>query len=122
MVERQSNRILQLATGGTRGESLITTADGRILIAQTNRVDEIAPISAPNVLAISVPDGALLPLPVNTIAVSFDQAMWLGAPGAADEARVADLWSVLNPNNYTFTPLGANNTQAIGSASCRSRV
>ncbi|MCP4925155.1 MAG: hypothetical protein GY916_04335, partial [Gammaproteobacteria bacterium] len=106
MVELQSRRIVQLATGGTRGESIITTQDGRILVAQSDRVDQIAPLSAPSVLAVSVPDGSLLPLPVNNIAVSFDQAMWLGEGDS-------DLGSVLNPDNYVFTALGQNSNLTL---------
>ena len=106
-------RILQLATGGTRGESIITTHDGRILVAQTDRVDQIAPLSAPNVLAVSVPDGSLLPLPANNIAVNFDQAMWLGASGASDEERISDIASVLNPQNFVFTALGQNSNLTL---------
>lgn len=112
MVELQTRRILQLANGGTRGESLVATQDGRLRIAQTYRIDEIAPLTAPNVLAISVPDGALLPLPVNSISVSFDQAMWTGLvdvnSGASAEERASDPSSVLNPANYLFTRLGAD--------------
>ncbi|MDH5500886.1 MAG: pre-peptidase C-terminal domain-containing protein, partial [Gammaproteobacteria bacterium] len=82
MVELQSKRVLQLATGGTRGESIVVTHDGRILVAETTHIDELAPIKAPNVTAISVPDGSLLPLPVNSISVKFDQTMWTGVSGA----------------------------------------
>jgi hypothetical protein len=42
MLELQSRRVLQVASGGTRGESIVTTADGRILVAQTGHIDEIA--------------------------------------------------------------------------------
>ena len=109
MVELQSRRVLQLATGGTRGETILATADGRILVAESNRVDEIAPIKAPNVTAISVPDGALLPLPVSQISVSFDKAMWTGAGGL----DTTDAASVVNPDNFVFTSLAANTTQVI---------
>ncbi|MES2942355.1 MAG: hypothetical protein V4772_05745, partial [Pseudomonadota bacterium] len=101
MIEMQSRRVLQMATGGTRGESILTTEDGRVLVAQTERVDELAPIKPPHVIATSVPDGSLLPLPVNQISVSFDQSMWLGADGADAD----DLSSVLNPANFIFTSL-----------------
>jgi hypothetical protein len=47
LVELQSRRSLQLATGGTRGESVLTTDDGRILVAQSGSIDEIAPIRPP---------------------------------------------------------------------------
>jgi hypothetical protein len=47
MVELQSRRVLQLAAGRTRGERVLATAPGRVLVAQSTRIDEIAPIQAP---------------------------------------------------------------------------
>ncbi|HLF95978.1 MAG TPA: CARDB domain-containing protein, partial [Methylococcaceae bacterium] len=105
MVELQSRRLLQLATGGTRGESIIATRDGRILIAETGHIDEIAPRRPPHVTALSVADGALVPLPLGRIGIQFDQAMWLG--DSNDEG------SVLNPDNYTFTALGSDAGRVI---------
>ncbi len=104
MIELASKRVLQLADGGTRGESIVTTADGRILVAQTGHIDVIAPRKAPVVKAITVPDGALVPLPMAQIGVVFDQDMWTGEPGT----ETTDLASVLNPANFTLTALGAN--------------
>ena len=98
-----SKRVLQLADGGTRGESIITTADGRILVAQTGHIDVIAPRKAPVVKAITVPDGALVPLPMAQIGVVFDQDMWTGEPGT----ETADLASVLNPANFTLNRIWA---------------
>ncbi|HAY08473.1 MAG TPA: hypothetical protein DCY18_00810, partial [Thauera sp.] len=98
MMELGSKRIVQLASGGTRGESVVTTADGRILVAQTGRIDEIALARAPEVVAVTVPDGALMPLPMNRIGVVFDQAMFVG------QGREAG--SVLNAANFTLTALG----------------
>ncbi|HEX8964211.1 MAG TPA: putative Ig domain-containing protein, partial [Rhodocyclaceae bacterium] len=100
MIELSSRRILQVATGGTHGEAIMTTGDGRILVAESGRVDEIAPMRAPKVTAVSVPDGALVPLPLNQIAVVFDQPMWLGTE--------TDPGSVLDAANYTLTALGDN--------------
>ncbi|HNB45966.1 MAG TPA: putative Ig domain-containing protein, partial [Burkholderiaceae bacterium] len=104
MIELASRRLLQLAAGGTRGESLVATRDGRLLIAETHRIDEIAARRAANVLAVTVPDGALVPLPLNRIGVVFDQAMWLG--------EAIDSGSVLNPANYRLTMLNANDGAA----------
>jgi hypothetical protein len=104
MIELQSRRVLQLAQGGTRGETLLTTADGRVLVAQSTRIDEIAPIKAPTVLATSVADGALVPLPLTQIAVSFDQAMWTGTSGT----DAYDAASVLNPANFRLVATGTH--------------
>jgi len=100
MIELASRRVLQVATGGTRGESIVATTDGRILVAETGRIDEVAPRRAPTVQAVTVPDGALMPLPMNRIGVVFDMAMWVG--------NADDVGSVLNPANYSLTVLGTN--------------
>ncbi|WP_034607038.1 putative Ig domain-containing protein, partial [Chitinimonas koreensis] len=103
MIELQSRRVLQLASGGTQGQTVVATADGRVLVAQTGHVDEIALARAPKVTAVSVPDGALLPLPVGQIAIQFDQDMWTdGGSG-----------SVLEAQNYTLTPLNAGGALPI---------
>ncbi|MDB5858608.1 MAG: hypothetical protein JWQ76_2297, partial [Ramlibacter sp.] len=104
----KTREVLQLARGGTRGESILATADGRILVAQTGRVDEIAPVQAPKVQFVSVADGALVPLPLGAIAVRFDQAMWTGAANADEAARTNDVGSVLNPANFTLHGVGLN--------------
>ncbi|MBV8468215.1 MAG: pre-peptidase C-terminal domain-containing protein, partial [Burkholderiales bacterium] len=99
MIELASRRSLQVATGGTQGESMVATDDGRLLVAQTNSIDQIAPALAPKVTASTVPTGAMVPLPLNEIAVSFDQDMWLGANDTQDPS---DANSVVNPANYTL--------------------
>ncbi|HEV6968357.1 Ig-like domain-containing protein [Roseateles sp.] len=103
-IELKSRRSLKLAEGGTRGESLVATRDGRVLVAQTHRIDELAPVKAPKVVSASVADGALVPLPLTQLAISFDQAMWTGADGA-DTTSAS---SVLNPRNYSLIATGAN--------------
>ncbi|MBL8395672.1 MAG: hypothetical protein JNK99_13155, partial [Candidatus Accumulibacter sp.] len=99
MIELASRERLQLASGGTRGEAIVATHDGRILVAGTRHIDEIALRHAPLVKAVTVPDGALVPLPLQQIGVVFDQEMWTGEGG--------DDGSVLNPANYTLHVLNA---------------
>ncbi|WP_346949757.1 putative Ig domain-containing protein, partial [Dyella sp.] len=96
-IELATRRVLQLAGGGTQGEAILTTADGRILVAETHHIDEIAPARAPRVIATSVPDGALIPLPVGQIAVQFDQDMWLGTDA---QSALSDASSVLDADNF----------------------
>ncbi len=88
------NRVT-LARGGERGEVLRTTADGRVLIAETHQVDELSPLIAPLVASSTPADAALAPLPVSTVTVSFDHDMFVG--------DATDLASVLNPANYSLT-------------------
>jgi len=102
-IELQSHRLLKLASGGTRQQALVATADGRILVGESTRIDEIAPLKAPTVLAASVADGSVLPLPLNQVSIVFDQAMWLGDAGDGSEPG-----SVLNPANYQLTATGTN--------------
>ncbi|EXI65626.1 MAG: rhombotarget A [Candidatus Accumulibacter adjunctus] len=97
MIELASRRSLELAGGGSRGESIVATRDGRILVAQTSSIDEIAVQRVPTVSAVTVPDGALVPLPLNRIGVVFDQEMQLGEAG--------DPASVLHPDNYRLLAL-----------------
>lgn len=111
MIELASKRVLQIASGGTRGESIITTTDGRILVAQSQSVDEIAPAKAPKVMAVSIADGSVVALPLSGLSVSFDQAMWTGENGADLSARQEDLHSVLNRYNYRLVGLGVNQGQ-----------
>jgi hypothetical protein len=106
MIELASRRVLQLAARSARGETIVATQDGRVLVAQTGRIDEIAPRRAPSVLAVTVPDGALVPLPMNRIGVLFDQAMWLG--------DASDAGSVLNPANFSLTMLGESTAELGG--------
>jgi hypothetical protein len=99
MVSLASRDLLQLATGGTRGQALLTRADGSILVAETAHIDLIAPVRAPSVTATSIEQGAVVPLPVSQVAVVFDQAMWTGADGSLDPQ---DASSVLDPANYSL--------------------
>lgn len=117
MVELASRQALQVAGGGSRGESIVATGDGRILVAQTTRIDEISLQRAPLVEAITVPDGALVPLPLNEIGVVFDQAMWLGT--LADGSAGHDPRSVLDPGNFVLTALASEGATA-GTANARS--
>ncbi|MCM8597201.1 MAG: putative Ig domain-containing protein, partial [Candidatus Accumulibacter sp.] len=97
MIELASRRSLQLAGGGTRSETIVTTHDGRVLVAETGRIDEIAPRRPPLVEAVTIPDGALVPLPIHEIGVAFDQEMWTGNGDG----------SVFDVDNYTLTALRA---------------
>ncbi len=95
MVDLATLRRVDIANGGTRGDSLITTRDGRILLSQSNQVDVINPLVAPSVVATTPPEGGLVALPLSLLGVTFDQDMYVGEASDAD--------SVLNPANYTLT-------------------
>src|SRR5262249_45523921 len=92
LVDLASLNTLALAKGGSRGGTVRTTADRRVLIGEAHQVDVLNPISAPRVAATNPPRDALVGLPLGTIGVAFDHDMLVGDP--------SDPHSVLNPANY----------------------
>src|SRR5262249_4163393 len=92
MVDLAPLQRIAVATGGTRGETLTTTADGRVLLCQSNQIDVLGPILAPHVVDTSPPADALAALPLEGIRVTFDNDMLADNPG--------DPHSVTNPANY----------------------
>ncbi|MFN4170881.1 MAG: CARDB domain-containing protein, partial [Pseudorhodobacter sp.] len=86
--------VAMLGFGAARGDTLITTADGRVLIANGAGVDVLNPATAPRITAISPGPGAVLTSPVTTVQISFDTDM---LAGDAQEAG-----SVLNRANYVM--------------------
>ncbi len=92
MVDVATMQSTVIARGGTRGDVLITTSDGRVLLSQSNQVDVIAPAVAPIVTSTSPADQATIPLPLPLVAIRFDQDMFAGDPTSAT--------SVINPANY----------------------
>ncbi len=95
MVDLATLQQLAVATGGSRGFEITTSADGRVFISQTSQIDVLNPIQPPSVAATNPPDGAVVALPLGSISVTFDEDM------LADSAT--DPGSVLNPANYTLT-------------------
>ncbi len=95
MVDSVTLQQVSLATGGTRGDVVLTTNDGRLLISQSAHVDVLNPITNPVVLATNPPDQSIVALPLSLITVTFDQDMVAGSP--------ADAASTTNPANYTLT-------------------
>ena len=94
MVDLATLRQVAVATGGTRGNQLATTADGRVLLSQSYQVDVLNAIRPPHVAWTNPPPEALLALPLDSVSVTFDADM------LADDAGNAN--SVLNPANYVF--------------------
>jgi hypothetical protein len=123
MIELASRQSLQLASGGTRGEAIVATRDGRILVAQTRRIDEIALRRTPRVAAVTVPDGALVPLPMSRIGVVFDQEMWTAstrdvAVSASSTPRTTRCWRL---SAASGTPRQRNIRRAFSGMPTRTR-
>ena len=106
MVDLATLRSIALATGGSRGDVVLTTSDGRLLLSQSHQVDVINPALPPVVLAANPPPAGVAVLPLQYLSITFDQDMLaLGQE---------DLYSVENPGNYTLTG------QASGAVAFRS--
>ncbi len=94
MVDLTTMQTVAVATGGSRGDEIKTTPDGRVLISQSHEVDVLGPVTAPQVVAVNPPPLAVVALPLGSITVTFNQDM------LADD--ITDPGSVLNPNNFVL--------------------
>ena len=92
MVDAVSLRRVALARGGTRGDVVATTSDGRVLISQSSQVDALSPATVPTVLATNPANETIAALPRPFLTVTFDQEMFDG--GYSNPA------SVTNADNY----------------------
>jgi YD repeat-containing protein len=94
MVDLATRQHLNVASQGPLAEALAIGRDGRLLVANGAQIDVLMPVSPPNVLGVSPAAGVVVPLPLRSIEVVFDQDMnTLGAARAE---------SVLNPDNYVL--------------------
>ena len=92
MVDLATLQTVAVATGGTRGDEIKTTADGRVLISQSHEVDVLSPVMPPLSPAATRPPVRPSALPLGTIGIVFDHDMDQGGP--------TDSHSVLDPANY----------------------
>ncbi|MGB3654095.1 MAG: CARDB domain-containing protein, partial [Rivularia sp. (in: cyanobacteria)] len=100
MVDTLSLQSITIATGGSRGEIVETTLDGKVLVSQSNQIDIFNPVLAPEVKATNPAPGSTVALPQGTINVTFDADMF--------EGNVNDAASVLNPANYQLIDADKN--------------
>ena len=92
MVDVATLRRVTVADGGTRGDVVVTTSDGRVLISQSQQVDVLNPAVAPLVIATNPPTDGIAVLPMSTITITFDQEMFVGSG--------SEINSIRNPENY----------------------
>ncbi len=92
LVDVDTLRTVTLAEGGSRGDVLFATSDGRVLLSQSGQVDILNPATSPLVVATNPPLDAVAALPMSMISVVFDQPMFVG--------DAQDSSSVTNPQNY----------------------
>ncbi|MGB3638029.1 MAG: putative Ig domain-containing protein, partial [Rivularia sp. (in: cyanobacteria)] len=100
MIDTLSLESITIATGGSRGEIVETTLDGKVLVSQSNQIDIFNPVLAPEVKATNPAPGSTVALPQGTINVTFDADMF--------EGNVNDAASVLNPANYQLIDADGN--------------
>ncbi|MHB8955464.1 MAG: putative Ig domain-containing protein [Pirellulaceae bacterium] len=98
MVELATMRQVSVAKGGTRGDVVVTTSDGRILLSQSDQVDVLSLLTAPTVIATNPPHNAVVVLPLPHLSVVFDHDMFVGG---SDQSA-----SVLNLSNYYLVGAG----------------
>src|SRR5439155_26773539 len=55
LVDLATLQRVTVATGGTRGDIIKTTADGRVLLSQSHQIDVLSPVTAPRVAATNPP-------------------------------------------------------------------
>ncbi|MDH5639643.1 MAG: putative Ig domain-containing protein, partial [Nitrospira sp.] len=95
MVDIVSLQTTVIARGGPRAETIATTADGRLFLAQADQIDVLQAVVPPVVVATTPIHQGFAPLPIGTITVRFDQDMFVADPTTQS--------SVLNPHNYVLT-------------------
>ncbi len=98
MIDLATLQQVAVATGGTRGDEIATSSDGRVFISQSNEVDELELVQPPHVASTNPPAQGVVALPLGTISITFDQNMFVG--------NASNPNSVLNPTNYSL--VGAN--------------
>ncbi len=106
MVDTATMQQVPVASGGSRGDVVLTTSDGRVLVSQSAQVDVLNPITNPAVLATNPPDQAVVALPLALLTVTFDQNM------VADSTT--DTASVTNPANYTLVGADGQAATVVG--------
>ena len=107
-VDLASLQTVDIATGGTRGEYTAVGPDGRVYISQSNQVDVVFPLVAPNVITTNPINNSSVNPAVTNATITFDSAM--------DATSTTDPHSVINTANYTLTDLTRNQVVNIGAA------
>ncbi len=100
MVDLVTLQRIAVANGGTRGDIIEATDDGRLLISQSTQIDVFSPTIAPQIAATSPPADGIVALPRRDILVTFDQPMYVGVS--------TDVDSVLNPSHYSLIDDGGD--------------
>src|SRR5262249_38666799 len=79
LVDLATLRRLAVASGGTRGDVVKTTPDGRVLLSQSHQIDVLTPVQPPRVARTDPAPDAFVALPRGSVSVTFDRDMLVGA-------------------------------------------
>jgi len=90
MVDLATLDTVTIAQGGTRGDIIQATADGRVLLSQSNQIDVLGPIIAPRVTFTNPPADAIIALPRGSVSITFDQDM--NTSSGAEPGSVLAAW------------------------------
>ncbi|PSF25975.1 hypothetical protein C7H19_25165, partial [Aphanothece hegewaldii CCALA 016] len=94
MVDLATRQFLTVASGGSRGDIVETTTDGRVLLSQSQQIDVLNPLAAPQVTFTNPAPDAIVALPNSTLTVTFNSDMLVGSGTEA--------FSVLNKANFVL--------------------
>ncbi|NIP84665.1 MAG: hypothetical protein GTO03_03555, partial [Planctomycetales bacterium] len=72
MVDLVTLQRIAVATGGSRGDIVATTARGAILVSQSSQIDVLLAETAPQVVSVNPPPLATVVLPLGQITLTFD--------------------------------------------------
>jgi hypothetical protein len=107
MVDLATRQHVKVAQGGSRGDIVETTADGRVLLSQSEQIDVFSPLLIPQVAATNPAPDSIVALPNSTITVTFDSDMYVG--------EGTEAFSILNNANFALlgTTAGSLTPQSI---------
>src|SRR5262249_40020966 len=71
MIDVVTLKQVALATGGTRGDEIKVSADGRVFISQSHQVDVLNPVQPPHVASTNPPPQGIVALPLGTVGITF---------------------------------------------------
>ena len=104
MIDLATMQLVDVATGGSRGDFLHVAPDGRLYVTQSSEVDVFFPLVPPQVIAANPVSGSTLVPAVNSATVTFNSDM-------LDSASDAN--AVVNPGNYALTDTQTGQTTPI---------
>ncbi|MCA9049815.1 MAG: hypothetical protein KDA89_13860, partial [Planctomycetaceae bacterium] len=108
-IDMATFNVTNIAVRGTRGDVVMATSRGELLLSQSHQVDRLFVAASPVVTAVNPPDGSQVPLPLNAVTVFFSQPMnaapvYSGADDVVSDPGATPVvtGSVLETANYSL--------------------